>query len=97
MANPNGPQDSRSLADFAKTVRESFRVTDEVDSDGRRTLLHIVRPSRGHEQGGIRDTRYGPRIVPPAKDVDDICGWVRYLLQSQCHNVYCTIRLQYVA
>lgn len=78
VKDPKNKSSSRALADFAKMARESFMVTKAMNSDGRRTLMHIVRPSKSHEQGGIRDTRYGPRVVPPAKDVDDILAWVRY-------------------
>lgn len=51
-------QISKELLSFARMARESFMVSKDTDNSGRRTLFHIVRPSKSRESMGIRDTKY---------------------------------------
>lgn len=68
---------AKTFSDFAATAKESYFVTTDEDEGGRRTLLHLVKPSPGHEQQGVRHTNFGPRIVPPQADIDHVIAWVR--------------------
>lgn len=68
---------AKTFSDFAATARESYFVTADKDEGGKRTLLHLVKPSPGHEQQGVRHTKFGPRIVPPQSEIDHIIAWVR--------------------
>lgn len=76
-----------AFAAFSRTARESYMVSSTVDSDGRRAFFHVVRAGKSHELKGMRNTRYGPRIIPPAADFDDIIAWVRKYIRRETNKV----------
>ena len=89
----------RKFRDFAVAARRSFMVSEERESNGRRTISHVVQAGRGDETTGSRDAVYGTRVVPPASDWDDIIAWVRRypkIVYPHQHDLYFSIRLLWI-
>ena len=69
-------QHDHKIRDFKLQSRQFWMVSEEKDSGGRRTLFRLVRPSRSKTTRTYRRTSYGPRVVPPKTEIQDIVAEV---------------------